>query len=296
MSDIQEIMPLSEKTRAGYQIGGNADYFTSICNSKDIKSALDFAREKDIPYFVLGNGSNCLISDKGFRGLVISTRRMDGIFINENTIRAEAGALLSSFVRDAILAGLGGVEKLSGIPGTLGGAIYMNAGAYSQTISDRITKICIYDCDLDDEIVISKDDADFDYRSSAFQRRNCIILWAEFEFPLKVSIGILLACQNEIMQKRKALQPLEYRSCGSVFKRPPNQFAGKLIEEAGLKGFSIGDAEVSTKHANFIINKGKAKAEDIRAVIAEVREAVNRKFQILLEPEIVFVGEFDTEI
>jgi len=296
MPEIQKKVLLSEKTKAGYEIGGEADYFVSVCNTDEIKQVLDFARKENIPYFVLGNGTNVLVSDKGYRGLVINTRRIEGVFISQNTVRAEAGALLSSFVNDVVLAGLGGVEELSGIPGTLGGAVYMNAGAYSQTISDHITKICIYDCDSDKEVIVSKEEANFGYRSSAFQKRNCIILWAEFEFPIKVSIGILLARQNEIMERRKNKQPLEHKSCGSVFKRPPDNYAGKLIEQSGLKGYSVGMAQVSEKHANFIVNKGGATAENIRAVIAEVRRVVNIKFQTLLETETIFLGEFETEI
>ena len=295
MSIIQKSVLLSEKTRAGYEIGGIADYFTDVCNTEDIKQALDFAKENKIPYFILGNGSNCLISDKGYRGLVINTRRMDGIFILQNSVRAESGAQLSAFVRDTILAGLGGTEELSGIPGTLGGAIYMNAGAYSQTISDYITQVCYYDCDTHTEVVVSKKEADFGYRSSLFQRKNCIILWAEFDLKLKVGVGILLSRQNEILQKRRLSQPLEYRSCGSVFKRPAGYYAGKMIEESGLKGFSVGGAEVSEKHANFIINKGNATAEDVCAVISQVRKVVHEKYLITLDTEIVFLGEFDTK-
>ena len=296
MPEIQKNVSLAEKTKAGYQIGGNANYFVSVNNSNDIKFALDFAKEKNIPYFILGNGSNILVSDNGFRGLIINTRQMNGIFISQNSIRAEAGILLSAFVKEIISAELSGAEELSGIPGTLGGAIYMNAGAYSQTISDNITQICIYDCDLNCEVIISKEEAHFDYRKSAFQKRNCIIIWADFIFQDKVNKNILLNRQNEIMQKRKESQPLEFHSCGSVFKRPKDNFAGKLIEESNLKGFWVGDAEVSTKHANFIVNKGNATAENVREVIAEVRKVVNKNFQTILEPEVIFLGEFDTEI
>lgn len=297
MPEVQENVSLAEKTKAGYQIGGNADYFVSVKNSNDIKFALNFAKNRKIPYFILGNGSNILVSDNGFRGLIISTRQMyNGVFTSLKSMRAEAGVLLSTFVKGIISAELGGVEELSGIPGTLGGAIFMNAGAYSQTISDYITQICVYDCDLNEEVIISKDDANFGYRKSVFQNKNCIILWADFVFEKKTDRNILLERQNEIMLKRKEMQPLEYHSCGSVFKRPKDNFAGSLIEKSGLKGFSIGDAQVSEKHANFIVNKGNATAENVREVIAEVQKVVNRNFQILLEPEVIFLGKFDTEI
>lgn len=296
MPEIQRNILLSDKTKSGYKIGKNADYFIDVKNSNDIKFALNFAKNENLPYFVLGNGSNILASDRGYRGLVIGTRQMNKITVSGNSIRAEAGATLSTFINKAISNGFGGVEELSGIPGTLGGAIYMNAGAYTQTISNNITQICIYDCDLDIEIIVSKNEAKFDYRKSIFQKLNCVILWADFEFQNSEETDILVTRQNEILKKRKKNQPLEYHSCGSVFKRPAGTFAGKLIEEAGLKGFSIGDAEVSEKHANFIVNKKNATAEDVRKVIAKVRDAVNKKFQIMLEPEVVFLGEFDTKI
>lgn len=296
MPEVLENVPLSEEMMAGYQIGGKADYYLAAFNTDDIKFGVNFAREKGLPFFVLGCGSNILVSDKGFRGIVIDTRRMDEITVSQNSIRAKAGVRVTSLVREAILANFAGVEYLSGIPGTVGGAIVMNASAFSQTISDRISQICIYDCETDSEYAISKEEALFEYRSSIFGKKNYIIIWADFNFPLKVAYGILTARQKEIFGKRKKSQPLDYRSCGSVFKNPPNNYAGKLIEQAGLKGFSIGGAEISQMHANFIINKDNATAEDIRKIIAEVRKTVFEKFSILLEPEVVFLGEFDTNI
>jgi len=296
MPEIQENVLLSEKTKAGYGIGGSADYYLLVQNVGDVEFAVNFARDKKIPFFVLGNGSNVLVSDKGFRGIVIDTRRMSVVQIFENTIKAEAGAQINALVQEAVAANFSGMEGLSGIPGTVGGGIVMNAGAYSQTISDNIKQICYYDCDLDKTATISKDEAEFEYRSSIFRRKNYIILWAEFSFSLKVSYGILVSRQNEVLRKRKESQPLEYHSCGSVFKRPPDSFAGKLIEQSGLKGFSIGGAQVSLKHASFIVNNNNASAEDIRKIIAEIRKVVNKKFSTLLEPEVIFLGEFDTEI
>jgi len=296
MPEIQENVLLSEKTKAGYGIGGNADYYLLAQNAEDVKFAVNLAKSKKIPFFVLGNGSNVLVSDKGFRGIVIDTRRMSAMHIFENTIKAEAGTHITALVQEAISANFSGLEGLSGIPGTVGGGIVMNAGAYSQTISDCVAQICYYDCDLDKTVTISKEEAKFEYRSSIFQKRNYIILWAEFSFSLKVSYGILVSRQNEVLGKRKESQPLEYHSCGSVFKRPPDSFAGKLIEQSGLKGFSIGGAQVSQKHASFIVNNNNASAEDIRKIIAEIRKVVNKKFSTLLEPEVIFLGDFETEI
>jgi UDP-N-acetylmuramate dehydrogenase len=289
---------LSEKTKCGYRIGGKADYYVSVRTVQDLRHSIDFAKKMSVPCFILGNGSNLLVSDAGFRGLVICTQRMDGVYVDkdENTIKAEAGATITSFVREAIQAKLSGVEELSGIPGTVGGAIVMNAGAYSQTVSDNITQICYYDRDVAEEVVISKQEARFGYRHSIFRDKNAVILWARFHFPMKVNFGILVARQNEVLRKRRENQPLEYNSCGSVFKRPPNGYAGKMIEEAGLKGFTVGGAQVSEKHANFIINRANATASDVRGVMAKVRGVVKDKFQVLLEPEVVFLGEFDTEI
>jgi UDP-N-acetylmuramate dehydrogenase len=296
MPEIQENVLLSEKTKSGYGIGGSADYYLLIQNAEDVEFAVNFAKNKKIPFFVLGNGSNILVSDKGFRGIVIDTRRMSAVQVFENTIRAESGTQITALVQEAVSANFSGLEGLSGIPGTVGGGIVMNAGAYSQTISDCITQICYYDCDLDKIVTISKEEAEFEYRSSIFQRRNYIILWADFAFSLKVSYGILVSRQNEVLRKRKESQPLEYHSCGSVFKRPPDSFAGKLIEQSGLKGFSIGGAQVSKKHASFIVNNNNASAEDVRKIIAEIRKVVNKKFSTLLEPEVIFLGEFETEI
>jgi UDP-N-acetylmuramate dehydrogenase len=294
--EIEKDVLLSEKTKFGYKIGGKADYYAAVRSIEEIKESLAFAKERKIPYFILGNGSNLLISDKGYRGLVICVRRMDWVAVSQNTIKAEAGASITSFVGETIQAKLSGAEELSGIPGTIGGAIMMNAGAFSQNISDYITQIYFYDCDLGAKVTISKEEAKFGYRSSIFQEKNGIILGADFEFPMKVNYGILVARQNEVLRKRKEQQPLEYSSCGSVFKRPPNSFAGRIIEQAGLKGFCVGGAQISEKHANFIINKGDATAEDVRKIIAEVRKIVKDNYNILLEPELVFLGEFDTKI
>ena len=294
---IMENVIMSDKTKNGYGIGGTADYFVAVRNAKDIEYALDFAHKKNIPYTILGNGSNFLVSDKGFRGIVISTQRMNSITpLSKNAIRAEAGATVTSLIQESIQAKLPGLEELSGIPGTVGGAIAMNAGAYSQTISDNITQICIYDCNIGEEMIIPKQKAKFEYRKSIFKDKNCIILWADFEFSMEIKFGVLVARQADFLKKRRADQPLDYRSCGSVFKNPKGHRAWKLIEDAGLRGFSVGDAQISEKHTNFIINHGNATAEDIRKVIAEVRKAVNENFDILLEPELVFLGEFDAKI
>ena len=294
--EILRNVHLSKETTAGYQIGGEADYYLEACNSEDIRYGVRFAREKGIPIFVLGCGSNVLASDKGFRGMVINTLRMDAITVSSDSIKVCAGARVTSFVRESILANFAGIEELSGIPGTVGGAIVMNAGAFSQAISDKISQICIYDCQTGIENILTKKEAQFGYRSSIFRKKNCVILWALFEFPLKVAYGILAARQSEVLRKRRESQPLEHHCCGSVFKNPDNGFAGELIEQAGLKGFSVGGAEVSQLHANFIINTGDATAEDIRKVIAEVRKTAHKYFSIWLEPEVVFLGEFDTDI
>jgi len=294
---ITENVVMSDKTKCGYGIGGAADYFVAVRNAKDIEYALNFAQEKNIPYTILGNGSNFLISDKGFRGIVICTQRMDGVMsLSKNSVRAEAGVSVSALIHECIQAKLPGLEELSGIPGTVGGAIAMNAGAYSQTISDNITQICIYDCNIGEEIIIPKHKAKFEYRSSIFKDKNCIILWADFEFSMEIKYGVLLARQGDFLKKRRTDQPLDCRSCGSVFKNPKGHRAWKLIDDSGLRGFSVGDAQISEKHTNFIVNHGNATAEDVRKVIAEVRKTVKDNFNILLEPEVVFLGEFDTKI
>ena len=285
------------KRFTSFKIGGPADFILFPKTTNELINIRDTCKKNNLPLTILGDGANVLVSDDGIRGVVVFTNKMNTVEIyGSERIRAMSGVRLSALADAACSASLEGLAFASGIPGTVGGAIAMNAGAYSQTISDNITQICIYDCNIGEEIIIPKHKAKFEYRSSIFKDKNCIILWADFEFSMEIKYGVLLARQGDFLKKRRTDQPLDCRSCGSVFKNPKGHRAWKLIDDSGLRGFSVGDAQISEKHTNFIVNHGNATAEDVRKVIAEVRKTVKDNFNILLEPEVVFLGEFDTKI
>ncbi len=247
---------------------------------------------------VIGNGSNILVGDGGIRGAVIELgNRCCGIEIQQKTedgsvlIRAEAGAMLSSLSSFASEQSLTGLEFASGIPGTVGGAVTMNAGAYGGEIKDVITEATCMDPATGESFTLSRDELKLDYRHSVVMERPVIITSAVFKLEPGDKQDIK-AHIEEIRQKRIDKQPLNFPSAGSTFKRPVGYFAGKLIEDAGLKGFSVGGAEVSEKHAGFVINKGGATAADIRSLIREVSDRVYENSGVRLEPEVRFLGEF----
>lgn len=281
------------KKHTSFKIGGKADYFVSPANVTQLKAVIEELKSCEIPYFIIGKGSNLLVSDNGIEGAVISLAGFDEMSVSDNIVTVEAGATLArlcTFARDNSLSGL---EFAYGIPGSVGGALYMNAGAYGGETKDVVKSVLVLDKDgkISD---ISKDDCGFDYRKSIFQNDEYVILGAVFEL-CKSNADECVKQAKEIMQKRIDKQPLEYPSCGSTFKRPEGYFAGALIEEAGLKGFSIGGAQVSEKHAGFVINKDNATTNDVLKLMRYIREKIKEQKGVTLEEEIKLLdknGEF----
>lgn len=310
---ILENEPMCKHT--SFKVGGAARYYVKAETIQDLKSAIGLAREKETPYFILGNGTNLLVSDKGFDGVVIT---LAGEFseiqdLGNGAFKVGAATPLGRFARSAMKLGFAGIHKLAGIPGTLGGAIYMNAGAYGQEIGTCCTQVTVLDCDGSIR-ELSNADCAFGYRQSIFSLRHRevesrsnpfeTILSATFQLPAASAEGKtaddLEAEFAECMAKRKASQPLNMPNAGSTFKRlehgcadMPQQIApGYYIEQAGLKGYRIGGAEVSIVHANFIVNAGGATAADIKQLSEFVQQKVAEKFGIELKREIILLGKF----
>lgn len=274
-----------------FKIGGPADYFLMPDKGEDVGRVIKICKEKEIPYFILGNGSNLLVSDDGYRGMIINIMdNMDSVTVDGRIITAQAGAMLvrvSVMARDNALTGL---EFASGIPGTIGGAVYMNAGAYGGEMKNVVKTVRAIDeygriYELDSEKM------DFSYRHSIVEERKLIVL----EVTLELEHGSREAIDDrmkELAEARRSKQPLEYPSAGSTFKRPEGYFAGKLIMDAGLRGYSVGGAQVAEKHCGFVINKGGATASDVVELIRDVQHDVDDKFGVTLEPEVKMLGEF----
>lgn len=278
------------KDHTSFRIGGPADVLIFPNNIEDVKNIVAYAKNKDIPYYIIGNGSNILVSDKGIRGIVIKICRvMNRIEVCDDTISVEAGALLPSISNVAMKHGLSGIEHVVGIPGTLGGGIMMNAGSCGQELGDVIEKVTIltHDGEIKE---IDKKQIRFGYRYVSFQETKDIMLGAVLKLQKK-EIEEIEEKMHSILKKRKEKFPLSYPNAGSIFKRKGDYFPGKLIEDAGCKKMARGNAEVSQLHANFIINKGNATANDILYLMKDVQEIVFSKFGVLLEPEIIFLGE-----
>ena len=277
------------KDHTTFRIGGTADIFVTI---KDPKEAADVVRlllARSVPFTVIGNGSNLLVSDKGYRGCIICMGA-DGITVSGTKITAGAGTLLSKVARAAYDNSLTGLEFASGIPGSLGGAVVMNAGAYGGEMKDVIRKVTMLDTVTNETVTVDSADMKFGYRTSIVKEHPYIVLEAEMEL-MNGDKEAIRARTDELAVARRSKQPLEYPSAGSTFKRPEGYFAGKLIEDAGLKGFAVGDAMVSDKHSGFVINRGNASAEDVINLIRTVRSTVFEKFGVMLEPEVVMLGE-----
>lgn len=307
---ILENEPISAHT--SFKVGGPARFFVKAEHMDDLKSALSLAREKGLPYFILGNGTNLLVSDRGYGGVIIS---LAGEFseiadLGGGMFKVGAATPLGRFTRHTLKQGYAGIHKLAGIPGTLGGAVYMNAGAYGQEVGTCCTQVTVLDNDGNIR-ELSAAECGFGYRQSVFSK--CagngkgaeIILSATFQLQDAASLGKTVADLEaelaECMAKRKATQPLNMPNAGSTFKRlevgaaaTPTQVApGYYIEQAGLKGYRIGGAEVSTLHANFIVNVGNATATDIKSLSEYVQSKVTEKFGITLRREIILLGTFE---
>ncbi len=275
------------KTHSYLKIGGNADYYFEPESIDDLKYIIHFFNNLNIPIFIIGSGSNLIIRDGGFRGLVINLKNLNRIEINNNYITAYAGVKLTKVSSVALNNSLKGLEFACGIPGTVGGAIIMNAGAYGNEIKDVLDELLIL---RNNELIkLKKDDILFDYRKTSLYSDD-IVIYAVFKLEHGNKQEIIDRVKY-LQEQRSLKQPLDYPSCGSVFKRPKGYFAGKLIQDCGLQGFRIGDAEVSLKHANFILNKGNATSRDYIAVLEHVRNEVYNKMGILLEEEVKIIGE-----
>lgn len=284
-----EQQPLSNYT--WMKVGGPADYFLEPVDEDDLIGAVNFLTFNRIPYMMIGRGANIIVSDRGYRGAVINIESgMSKCEVRGRSIRAEAGVWIVKFVDICVQNGLGGVEMLAGIPGTMGGAIIMNAGAFGGEISDHLVSVECYRNGT--RMIIPKAECGFGYRTSGLVKD--IVLAANFTLPEAMKEEIA-ARRREILIQRNQLQPVNLPNSGSMFKNPQGDHAAKLIDETGLKGYTVGGIKVSEKHANFFVNFGGATAADVFALMKHVRTEVFRKTGILLEPEVKLVGFTDEE-
>lgn len=278
--------PLCKHTT--FRIGGNADVFVYANSHTVLSDILKILNENNIPFMIIGRGSNLLVNDNGVRGVVISLEEMKSITINGDIITAQSGAHLASLCSFAAENSYAGIEFAYGIPASVGGALYMNAGAYGGEMKDVVVSaLCM---DKNGEIFkINAEDMQLSYRNSIFKKSNYIILSVDFKLESGVKENIICN-MNSYLAKRKEKQPLEFGSAGSTFKRPQGYFAGALIEENNFKGVSVGDAQVSEKHAGFIINKGNATCKDVLCLIEKVKDTVYKNNGVMLEREVILIG------
>ena len=287
--DILQNEPMYKHTT--FRIGGEAACFVKVSSAEQLAALIPYFRQVEIPYFILGNGSNLLVGDHGYDGVILQIKdKFDRIETEGTQIRVQAGALMSKVAAAACEHGLTGLEFASGIPGTIGGGVMMNAGAYGGEMKQVVKSVKVLRED-GEVMVLDNDTMEFGYRTSIIKNRHFTVL----EVELALAEGekdAIKAKMDELAAKRREKQPLVYPSAGSTFKRPEGYFAGKLIMDAGLRGYSIGGAKVSEKHCGFVINAGKATATDVTEVIAEVQERVRDKFGVTLEREVIYLGNF----
>ena len=280
------------KSHTTFRVGGPADYFLVPETGEEVGEIIKICRKTDTPYFILGNGSNLLVGDGGYRGAVIQVyRNMSAVTVEGTTITAQAGALLSAVAAAAKNASLTGFEFAGGIPGTVGGAAVMNAGAYGGEMKDVLVEVTVMDAE-GKIFAISAEKLELGYRTSVIKKAGYIVL----EAKIRLKEGDQEAIRErmkELTIQRTTKQPLEYPSAGSTFKRPEGYFAGKLVMDSGLRGYQVGGARISEKHCGFVINAGDATAKDVRTLMDNVRDIVYEKYGVTLEPEVKFLGEFD---
>lgn len=280
--------PMSRHTT--FRTGGPAELLVTP-DAAELPEIITYCRNDQIPYLVIGNGSNLLVGDKGIKGVVVEVgRRMSAVSVEGTTVTAGAGALLSSIASKAASEGLTGFEFASGIPGSLGGAVVMNAGAYGGEMKDVLQEAAILTADGEVRH-LSLQELELSYRHSIIPEMGFLVLGAKISLKAGEKEDIY-AYMHELKEKRVSKQPLEYPSAGSTFKRPEGYFAGKLIEDAGLRGFQVGGAQVSEKHCGFVVNKNNASSADIRSLMEQVQQIVFEKFGVKLEPEVKFTGDF----
>jgi len=282
--------PMSQHTT--FRIGGPADVFVMPENYEQIREVLRLCKEEKLPFFVLGNGSNLLVSDSGYRGVIIQMdRNMEEIRLDGEEIHACAGALLSSVAVAARNTSLTGFEFAGGIPGTIGGAAVMNAGAYGGELKDVLKEVTVMTRE-GEILTIPADKLEMGYRTSIIKTAGYLVLEAVISLK-KGDEEKIRAVMKELSERRTEKQPLDYPSAGSTFKRPEGYFAGKLIMDSGLRGYRVGGAQVSEKHCGFVINAGGATAEDVRSLMDHVIRVVREKYGVTLEPEVKFLGDFN---
>ena len=281
--------PMSRHTT--FRVGGEAACMLLIHSEEELCKLIPYFKLIGQEYFILGNGSNLLVGDKGYQGIVLKLDKgMQEIQVEDTRIRVKAGALLSQTANLARDHGLTGMEFAAGIPGSIGGAVVMNAGAYEGEMKQIVESVRAMNTD-GEILILDNDTMEFGYRTSVIRNRPFVVLEAVLTLQ-KGDVQAITARMEELAQLRRSKQPLEYASAGSTFKRPEGYFAGKLIMDAGMRGYRIGGAQVADKHCGFIVNTGKATAADIKEVIEEVQARVKQRFHVDLEPEVVFLGDF----
>ena len=279
------------KRHTTFRIGGPADYFLMPSSPKEVKGIIEICKKESLPYFILGNGSNLLVSDEGYRGVIIQLYRNYGdISVEGNVIRANAGALLSQIASAAKNASLTGFEFAGGIPGTLGGAVVMNAGAYGGEMKDVLKEVTVMTGN-GEILTLPAEKLEMGYRTSVVKTNGYLVLGAVIELE-KGDQEAIKTRMKELTEQRVGKQPLEFPSAGSTFKRPEGYFAGKLIMDAGLRGYQTGGAQVAEKHCGFVINKDNATAADVCRLMKDVQDKVKEQFGVTLEPEVKFLGNF----
>ena len=287
----EEIIKVDEplKRYTYTQTGGNADFYLSPTTNDEVQAINHFARMNNIPVTYLGNGSNIIIREGGIRGIVLSLLSMDYIKVEDNVIIAGSGAAIIDVSRKARDNALTGLEFACGIPGSVGGAVFMNAGAYGGEIRDCIEHaVCVNE--RGELVTLTRDELELGYRSSIVQKQHLVVLEAAFNLTPGNQEDIQ-AVMDDLTERRETKQPLEYPSCGSVFQRPPGHFAGKLIQDSELQGHRIGGVEVSKKHAGFMVNVDNGTATDYEDLIHHVQKVVKEKFDVELHPEVRVIGE-----
>lgn len=302
-----------------FKVGGEADLFVTVNSEKMVTDVIELLRTSYVPYYIIGNGSNLLVSDSGYRGAIIefgeafsnieitpyktipsidvektscSDTDCSDVDSSAATIYAEAGALIVKVANEAYKNGFTGLEFASGIPGSLGGAIYMNAGAYGGEMKDIVKSVKLYNIETGKVEIKNSEEMQFSYRHSVAKDRPYVVLGAELSLKSGEKETIK-ARMDELKTMRVSKQPLEFPSAGSTFKRPEGYFAGKLIEDSGLKGYSVGGAQVSEKHSGFVVNKGNATASDVYQLIKDVQAKVMKDSGVMLEPEVIMLGDFE---
>lgn len=292
----KDIVQINEpmKNHTTFRIGGPADLFVAPETEQELQETVRVIRESGVPYVIVGNGSNLLVSDEGFRGAVISLgKSLTGISVDGTVIHAEAGTMLSRIAAEAKEHSLTGLEFAAGIPGSLGGACVMNAGAYGGEMKQVLLGVRYLD-ENGDIGELPADQLELGYRTSVFQKHKWIVTSADIALE-KGNQEEIAAKMEDLKRRRQEKQPLNFPSAGSTFKRPKGYFAGKLIMDAGLRGYTVGGAQVSEKHCGFVINTGNATAADVYQLIQDVQEKVSEKFGVELQPEVRFLGEFSKE-